>query len=88
MRKGDIHYWGVWAAGSEFESYLTTSGRFNSEFGTQAFPVWETVVNFTLPEDRKYESEVMRGHEKHSSQFSHVKKYNTDYFRPTNSFEN
>lgn len=54
VRKGDIHYWGVWAAGSEFESYLTTSGRFNSEFGTQAFPVWETVVNFTLPEDRKY----------------------------------
>ena len=30
----------------------------------------------------------MRGHEKHSSQFGHIKKYHTDYFRPTNSFQN
>lgn len=88
ISKGDIHYWGVWAAGTEFEAYLTQVGRFNSEFGTQAFPVWETIVNFTLPEDRNYESEVMLGHEKHSSRFGNVKKYNLDYFKATNSFEN
>lgn len=31
---------------------------------------------------------MLRGHEKHNSGWNHVKKYNTDYFRPTNSFEN
>lgn len=30
----------------------------------------------------------MKGHEKHSSQFNHLRKYHTQYFRPSNSFEN
>lgn len=29
-RGGDIHYWGVWAAGAMFESYKTALGPFNS----------------------------------------------------------
>lgn len=29
-RGGDFHYWGVWAAGSPFESYGTAVGPFNS----------------------------------------------------------
>ena len=86
--RGDIHYWGVWAAGSVFESYLTTSGRFNSEFGTQAFPVWETVKQFTNESERNYDNTVMKSHEKHNSQFSTLRMYIGNYFQPTNSFEN
>ena len=37
---GDIHYWGVWAAGSPFQAYETALGGFNSQFGTQSLPVW------------------------------------------------
>ncbi len=29
-RGGDIHYWGVWAAGSLFDAYKTALGPFNS----------------------------------------------------------
>ena len=29
-RGGDVHYWGVWAGGSPFESYSTAIGHFNS----------------------------------------------------------
>jgi len=46
-RGGDIHYWGVWAGGANFEAYSNAIGPFNSEFGTQALPVWETILNFT-----------------------------------------
>ena len=27
---GDIHFWGVWAGGSNFEAYKTALGPFNS----------------------------------------------------------
>jgi beta-mannosidase len=29
-RGGDVHYWGVWAGGSEFEAYQNAIGAFNS----------------------------------------------------------
>ena len=42
-RGGDIHFWGVWAGGSNFEAYEKAVGPFNSEFGTQALPVWHSI---------------------------------------------
>ena len=29
-RGGDVHYWGVWAGGSDFENYKSAVGPFNS----------------------------------------------------------
>jgi hypothetical protein len=48
-RGGDSHFWSVWAGGAEFESYINNVGRFNSEFGTQALPLWETIIEAIDP---------------------------------------
>ena len=42
-RGGDFHNWLVWFGGAPFESYETSVGPFNSQFGTQALPVWESI---------------------------------------------
>lgn len=65
MREGDAHYWGVWHDEEPFEVLNHKVPRFMSEFGFQAFPAWETIEAFTLPEDRKLDSPVMLLHQKH-----------------------
>ena len=42
LTEGDVHYWGVWWGGQPYEMYLEKVGRFNSEFGYQAYPNIET----------------------------------------------
>ena len=42
LTEGDVHYWGVWWGELSYEAYLEKVGRFNSEFGYQAYPNIET----------------------------------------------
>ncbi len=42
LTEGDVHYWGVWWGEQPYEAYLEKVGRFNSEFGYQAYPDIET----------------------------------------------
>ena len=42
LTEGDVHYWGVWWGELPYEMYLEKVGRFNSEFGYQAYPNIET----------------------------------------------
>ncbi|MBO7528471.1 MAG: glycoside hydrolase family 2 protein [Bacteroidales bacterium] len=42
LTEGDVHYWGVWWGEQPYEMYLEKVGRFNSEFGYQAYPNIET----------------------------------------------
>lgn len=42
LTEGDVHYWGVWWGEQPYEIYLEKVGRFNSEFGYQAYPNIET----------------------------------------------
>ena len=42
LTEGDVHYWGVWWGEQPYEMYLEKVGRFNSEFGYQAYPSIET----------------------------------------------
>ena len=42
LTEGDVHYWGVWWGEQPYEAYLEKVGRFNSEFGYQAYPNIET----------------------------------------------
>ena len=42
LTDGDVHYWGVWWGELPYEAYLEKVGRFNSEFGYQAYPNIET----------------------------------------------
>ena len=38
LTQGDVHYWGVWWGELPFEMYREKVGRFNSEYGYQAYP--------------------------------------------------
>ena len=38
LTQGDVHYWGVWWGELPFEAYREKVGRFNSEYGYQAYP--------------------------------------------------
>ena len=42
LTEGDVHYWGVWWGELPYEAYLQKVGRFNSEFGYQAYPDIDT----------------------------------------------
>ncbi len=61
--QGDVHYWGVWWGRAPFESYREKIGRFNSEYGFQAYPVEATVRTFA--DDLPPDSEEFRNHQKH-----------------------
>jgi len=43
MDYGDIHYWGVWAGGEDFETYNQYIGRFNSEYGMQGMLAMDSI---------------------------------------------
>jgi beta-mannosidase len=85
-RGGDVHFWGVWAGGAGFETYQSTVGKFNSEFGTQALPVWETIQQ-GITKDPSYNSEALLLHERHGSAFSTLQNYMSMYAKKALNFE-
>ncbi|MCE1202341.1 MAG: glycoside hydrolase family 2 protein [Bacteroidia bacterium] len=65
LRRGDVHYWGVWWGEEPFEVYRKKVGRFNSEYGFQAMPAIESVRQF-LPEDQLIVGSAgLEAHQKH-----------------------
>ena len=62
LTEGDVHYWGVWWGELPYEAYLEKVGRFNSEFGYQAYPALSTLEEIS-PE---LDNEVIQAHQKHS----------------------
>lgn len=61
---GDDHYWDVWHGSATFASYRQRHG-FMSEYGFQAFPVPESVEQFTTPAERtSVETPAMLQHQK------------------------
>ncbi len=61
--EGDVHYWGVWWGRAPFEMYREKIGRFNSEYGFQAYPVEATVRTFA--DDIVLDTLEFRNHQKH-----------------------
>jgi len=64
MNDGDLHFWRVWGGSAPVETYLDTTPRFMSEYGLQSYPGMRTIESFTLPEDRRLDSAVIRAHQK------------------------
>lgn len=71
--EGDVHYWGVWWGREPFESYREKIGRFNSEYGFQAYPVESTVRTFA--DSLTEESTAFRNHQKHPHGFEWLREY-------------
>jgi beta-mannosidase len=85
MLEGDAHYWGVWHDEEPFEVFNQKVPRFMSEFGFQAFPTWETIEAFSMPQDLKLDSPVMLNHQKHPRGNALIATYmKRNYGLPTN----
>jgi len=61
---GDAHLWTVWHGGKPGTWYRTSTHRFVSEFGFQAYPHPATMAAVTEPEDRNLASPVIDAHQK------------------------
>ncbi|WP_425601703.1 beta-mannosidase [Dyella subtropica] len=64
LDNGDYHSWSVWSGSKPIEDYLTSTPRFQSEYGLQSFPVMATVKAFADEADLSPNSPVMRAHQK------------------------
>jgi len=83
---GDIHYWGVWHQKKPISDYNTHVGRFVSEYGMQSYPSFESIKKFTLPEDRKYDSEVMNWHQRDPKGNELIRDYINKYYPEPKDF--
>ena len=83
---GDDHYWGVWHGAEPFEAYYDHRVRFQSEYGFQSFPEYESVLKYAPFEyDHNIYSEVMMEHQKAGTYANHrIEEYmRRDYHVPT-----
>ncbi len=63
-RRGDKHYWDVWAGSRPVQAYLEERPRFMSEYGLQAWPSLRTVDSFAAPHEQRIDGPVIRAHQK------------------------
>lgn len=84
---GDGHYWGVWHGRQPFQAYRTQYHRFQSEFGFQSLPCFETVKSFAAKEDWNMTSRVMECHQKNGDGNSVILHYMAQSFRFPKNFE-
>ena len=69
---GDDHYWGVWHGGEPIEAYFDHHVRFESEYGFQSFPEYESVLLYNPdPRDHDIYSEVMMEHQNAGTYANH-----------------
>lgn len=87
LKKGDMHYWGVWWGKEPFANYETMMPRFMSEFGFQSFPELSTVEKYALPEDYDIYSDVMKSHQRSSIGNGTIKEYMDRHYRTPKDFE-
>lgn len=83
---GDDHYWGVWHGAEPFDAYYDHRVRFQSEYGFQSFPEYESVLKYAPFEyDHNIYSEVMMQHQKAGTYANHrIEEYmRRDYHVPT-----
>jgi beta-mannosidase len=86
-KSGDMHYWGVWHGGEPFEKFEDVIPRFMSEYGFQSFPEFNTINEFTLPQDWDIYSEVMLAHQRSAIGNQKIKEYMEHYYKVPNDFK-
>jgi Beta-galactosidase/beta-glucuronidase len=79
LTEGDVHYWGVWWGEQPFEMYKEKVGRFNSEFGYQAYPDMSTLRKLDPEAELRLGSPLIAAHQKHARGEKliddHIRKY-------------
>ena len=66
LTEGDVHYWGVWWGELPYEVYREKVGRFNSEYGYQSYPDYQTLQKIAQGEELSKDAEVIAAHQKHA----------------------
>ena len=66
LTEGDVHYWGVWWGELPYEMYREKVGRFNSEYGYQSYPDYQTLLKIAQGEELGKDAEVIAAHQKHA----------------------
>lgn len=64
FKYGDNHYWGVYHGEQPFSAYETHIPRFNSEYGFQSFPSWQTLQQITQDEKPSLTGDVLTQRQK------------------------
>lgn len=88
-KNGDDHYWGVWHGGQPFESYFNHHVRFESEYGFQSFPEYESVLKYAPDSaDHNIFSDVMMEHQNAGTYANGlIEKYMHMYYRVPRDFK-
>ncbi|KAF4334987.1 beta-mannosidase [Fusarium beomiforme] len=86
---GDMHQWNVWHGTQEkYQVFDTLGGRFNSEFGMEAFPALSTINHFiTNTGERFPQSQTMDFHNKADGHERRIATYVVENFRPLPDLE-
>ena len=86
---GDDHYWGVWHGGEPMEAYFDHHVRFQSEYGFQSFPDYESVLIYNPdPRDHHIYSEVMMAHQNAGTYANHrIEEYMSRDYRVPADFK-
>ena len=66
LTEGDVHYWGIWWGELPYEVYREKVGRFNSEYGYQSYPDYQTLLKIAQGEELSKDAEVIASHQKHA----------------------
>ncbi|OOF90956.1 glycoside hydrolase family 2 protein [Aspergillus carbonarius ITEM 5010] len=86
---GDLHQWNVWHGTQEkYQIFDTLGGRFNSEFGMEAFPHLSTIDYFVENEKDKYpQSHVLDFHNKADGHERRIATYLVENLRTATDLE-
>jgi beta-mannosidase len=84
---GDMHYWGVWHGLHPLADFRKYRARFMSEYGFQSFPEFNSIKQYTLPEDYNIESEVMMSHQRSGIGNLRIRQYMEEDYNIPGDFE-
>ncbi len=94
-KSGDEHDWTIWFGQRPFSAYGENVPRFVSEYGLQAFPVMQTIREFSNHDEQDLDSEVMRHRQRSKMNWIEsgfdgndmIKWYMNQYYNVPESFE-
>ncbi len=87
LTEGDVHYWGVWWGEQPYEVYREKVGRFNSEYGYQSYPDYQTLLEIAQGEELNKDTKVIAAHQKHPRGTRQIDDFIQKYYPYSDDFE-
>lgn len=84
---GDIHDWHVWFGTGDYREYEKHVSRFQSEYGYQSFPDFETIKKFSTEGDWTADSDVMDVHQKHTNGNAKIRRFAAQFYPAPKDFK-